>query len=174
MRFPGNHQGRNEDRRNTAKPRHLRPEPSLVNALRVNQKEFCFHQGNYASDILLVRRDSGVSPFTWVFFIHFYKRSPWACRWLCSPFGCQSSLGRDMGQEAQLLHPETLSCMQKFQNQTIVNSEGNYSQSHRQVLAQICFKNMFFDAINCRLDLLSVEGSYLILIFQQVKLRPEF
>jgi len=31
--FPGNRWGRNENRRNTAKPEHLRPEPSLINAV---------------------------------------------------------------------------------------------------------------------------------------------
>lgn len=64
MRFPANRRERNEDRRNTAKPQHLRPEPSLLNALGVNQQEFRFRQGNYASDILLARGDSGVSPFS--------------------------------------------------------------------------------------------------------------
>lgn len=72
VRFPGNRRGRNEDRRNMAKLRHLRPEPSLVNALGVNQEGFHFHQGNYAGDILSVRRDSGVSSFSWASFILFY------------------------------------------------------------------------------------------------------
>lgn len=79
VRFPGKHQGKNEDRRNTTKPQHLRPEPSLVNAPGVNQQEFHFHRGNYAGDIVSGRGGSGVSPLAWLSFIPFYRERPQSC-----------------------------------------------------------------------------------------------
>lgn len=111
VRFPENHRGRNEDRRNTAKPWHLRPEPSLVNARGVNQQEFHFHQGNYAGDTLSVRGDSGVSPFSSASFICFCERRPQSFREPCSAFGYRRAQGRETGEAAQSSHRLRLCCV---------------------------------------------------------------
>lgn len=58
-----------------------------------------------------------------------------------------------------------------FQHQGLVTSEGNHS--HSRTNSKILGNHMFFAAINCKLDLLPIQGSYFFfLTFEQVKFNP--